>query len=291
MHKILLIFATVLLFISCGTKTAIESPDKEIVIGTFNIKWLGDGIGDNVKRTDADYERIANIISESEVDVLGVQEIENDKALEKLMQHLPDHNFLLGNSGGKLNLGVIYKKDIEITEHGEYMPIAVQENRTRPGFYISARKGNFDWKMMVVHFKSTSRYDSTEQMRIESYALRKLQAAELGRWVDSVMASSGEKDIILTGDFNDNPSKRGKNLQALIDTGISFISADLTSCKNIMWSSIDHIAVTPSAQVRYRHGSVTTHNFYKALTEYEADLVSDHCPVLAVFDLTAPDND
>lgn len=291
MKKLITFALFALLLLGCGKQNLIEGPDKEIVIGTFNIKWLGDGIDDNVERTAVEYKRIAQIIKESQADVLGLQEIENPAALEKVMLYLPEYDYKLGDDGWLLNLGVIYKKDVTITEFGEYLPIIVKKNRTRPGFYCTAKKGNFDWKMMVVHFKSTSRWDSTDQMRQESYRLRKLQAAALNIWVDSVLTNTNEDDIILVGDFNDNPSKRGKNLQILIDNGIEFLSKDLTSCKNIMWTSIDHVAVTKGALKRYKNGSITTHNFYKALTELEAEKVSDHCPVLATFDLTLPDDD
>jgi endonuclease/exonuclease/phosphatase family metal-dependent hydrolase len=291
MQKLSFLILISIIFLSCGQETLVETPDKEIVIGTFNIQWLGDGIDDNVQRNETEYKRIAQIIKETKADVLGLQEIENPAALQKLMIHLPDYDYKLGDDGWLLNLGVIYKKDVNIIEFGEYMPIIVKENRTRPGFYVTAKKGNFDWKMMVVHFKSTSRWDSTDKMREESYAMRRKQASALNTWVDSIITNTNEDDIILIGDFNDNPSKAGKNLQVLIDNDVTFLSEDLTSCKNVLWTSIDHVAVTPGAMKRYKKGSITTHNFYKALTEEEADKVSDHCPVLATFDLTLPDDD
>lgn len=291
MKKIILIILASVLFFACSKTPTLDVIDSEIVIGTFNIQWLGDGIKDNVERTDADYKRIAELIIETKADVLGIQEIENAIALEKLMKYLPEYNYKLGSNGWKLNLGVIYKKDVEISNSGEYLPVIVEKNRTRPGFYFTAKKGNFDWLMMVVHLKSTSRYDSTDEMRQRSYELRKMQAKVLRNWADSVTTKTTEKDLIIVGDFNDNPTKKGKNLQKLIDGGINFISQDLTSCKNILWTSIDHVAVNADAMKRYKFGSVTSHNFYKYLTENEIDKVSDHCPVVAVFDLTAPDND
>lgn len=291
MKKIIILILSSVLFFACSKTPTMEVSQSEVVIGTFNIQRLGDGIDDNVKRTDDDYKRIAEIIKETKADVLGIQEIENTVALEKVMKYLPDYNYKLGSNGWKLNLGVIYKKDIEITNSGEYLPVIVEKNKTRPGFYFTAKKGNFDWNMMVVHFKSTSRYDSTDEMRQRSYELRKMQAKVLRNWADSLTNNTSERDLIIVGDFNDNPTKKGKNLQELIDGGINFISQDLTSCKNILWTSIDHVAVNSEAIKRYKFGSITSHNFYKYLTEQEIDKTSDHCPVVAVFDLTAPDND
>lgn len=291
MKKILVFVLLALLFVSCNQKNIIDSSDKDVVIGTFNIQWLGDGNDDNVKRSESDYMLIAEIIKETKADILGIQEIENTQALERLMKHLPEYNYKLGSNGWKLNLGVIYKKNIEITSEGEYLPLIVEKNRTRPGFFFTAKKGNFDWNMMVVHFKSTSRYDSTDEMRSRSYELRKLQSTQLNNWIDSLSNNTNEKDYIIVGDFNDNPAKKGKNLQILLDNGIDFLSADLTSCKNIMWTSIDHVAVNASAAKRYKVGSVMTHNFYNSLTKDQIDKVSDHCPVVAVFDTSVPDND
>ena len=67
---------------SCSTSSF--DTTQFVTIGTFNMEWLGDGVGDTKKRTDADYLRIADIIEKTGADVIGIQEVENEAALKKV---------------------------------------------------------------------------------------------------------------------------------------------------------------------------------------------------------------
>ena len=118
-----LFFATIF-FISCSkedlknTATVISDTsifDKEhITVGTFNLEWLGDGHRDRKKRTQRDYANIARIIEEIDADILGLQEIENQMALKKLLKYLPDYGFIIGTTGGAQKLAILYKKSLTI---------------------------------------------------------------------------------------------------------------------------------------------------------------------------------
>lgn len=306
MKKILLlsIFAALFLY-SCASNKSNEdtSTAKEkflyvdsdhLNVATFNIEWLGDGVDDKVSRTDIDIERIADIIIDSELDIIGLQEIENPKALDRLIAFLPGYAYKLANDGYVQNVGVLYKNTIEVKEIGMYMPVRVRENRTRPGFVFEAKKGNFDFIGMVVHFKSTSRYDNTEQKRLDSYQMRKEQSQAVAFWADSILKSSDERDLFVLGDFNDNPNRENqKNLMSITSYPmLSFLTADLVNCKNPQrWDVIDHIVVSESAKRRFIPGSERVYNFFAAHREEIAEGISDHCPVIATFEITSPDND
>ncbi len=264
-----------------------------LTIGTFNIAWLGDGENDMIKRTEGDYQRLAEVIISTKADILALQEIENEDAMRKLTNYLPGYEFVIDDSGGNQNLAFLYKTDIEIISSRIYRPIAVINNRTRPGFIIEARKDKFDFIAMTVHFKSTSRYDDTNEKRAESRQIRKQQAEIASRWVDSVLAGGAEKDLILLGDMNDYPMRKNNNTLDVLaaDSNITFLTSSLKSCKFVILPGIDHIIVTNSAAERYQQNSLRLYDLYSAYNSGEVKKLSDHCPVLVMFDATSKDND
>lgn len=282
----------VLLWSGCARQSAIENRDN-IVVGTFNIAWLGDGTNDRVDRTDEDYKRIAEVIRETGVDIMGLQEVENAEAVDRVLQYLPGYERIVGTKGRQQNVAAIYRSDIEVRLVEEYAPIAITEGRNRPGLILQCKAGNFDWLMMVVHLKSTSRYDSTDEMREESYRTRRLQARRLHDWAETVVGETEEKDIIVVGDFNDTPTrKKNPTLNTLLaDDVLTFLTTDLQSCKKASWKVIDHIVVSKSASNRYVDGTAMNWNMYQQYDKDDAEKVSDHCPIIAQFETVSPDND
>jgi len=265
---------------------------EPLAVGTFNIAWLGDGINDRENRNEEDYKRIAKVITEVNADIIGLQEIENSAALEKLCQFLSDYKFIIKKSSSEQNVALLYKESIEISAIEEYKPLDVKAGRTRQGLVAYCKKGNFDWTMMIVHLKSTSRYDSTEEMRVESRNVRRLQTKVLSQWIDSIIQKK-EKDIIIVGDFNDFPArKKEPTLNPLLENpNIEFITKERRSCKDEKLFSIDHIVVSQSAKKRFIIGSDGVYNFYASETQENGRKISDHCPIFSRFEITSLDND
>lgn len=287
-----LLLGVALVCAGCAQQGGLEGRDK-VVMGTFNIAWLGDGMNDRIDRTTEDYRRIAEVIRQTDADILGLQEIENTAAVDSVLKHLPGYDRIVGRTGRQQNVAVIYRDGMNVRLVEEYMPVAIQEGRNRPGLIVQCSAGNFDWLMMVVHFKSTSRYDSTQQMKEESRETRRRQAAEVLDWVRGVVEHTDEKDVVLVGDFNDTPTrKKEPTLTALTSSDLlTFLTTDLTSCRNSTWKVIDHIVVSPSARGRFIDGTLFMWNVYDQYTKDEAKNISDHCPIVAQFEITSPDND
>lgn len=286
------LLSSVLFGSGCARQEGLEGRER-IALGTFNIAWLGDGTKDNIARTTEDYRRIAETIKQSGADVLGLQEVENNAAVDSVLRFLPGFERYVGTKGREQNVALLYRTGIVVESVEEYMPVAITEGRNRPGLVVQCRAGNFDWKMMVVHFKSTSRYDSTAEMKEESRVVRRLQAERVRDWVRNTLAEGVENDVFIVGDFNDTPTReKDPTLMALQQSDlVSFLTTDLTSCKNKNWKVIDHIVVSASARRRYVDGTLFMWNVYDQYSKNEADKVSDHCPIVAQFDITAPDND
>jgi endonuclease/exonuclease/phosphatase family metal-dependent hydrolase len=292
MYKRIIILVLLLISFNSCSKVA-PNKTQSVVVGTFNVEWLGDGIDDRNKRSERDYERLAEVIENTEADVLGLEEVENEDALKKVMKYLPDYGYFIGSTGYIQNPAVVFKKDVEVKFIENYEPLAVVKNRTRAGLVVSVKKGNFDWIMMVVHLKSTSRYDSTQEMRFASYDMRKSQAIVLKKWADSISINSREKDILIVGDFNDNPKRpKSQNMLPLIEGNeFKFLTEDYKSCANPKWDMIDHIVVNKSAISRYFVNSSFVYDIYNSYTKSEIERISDHCPVVVAFDIVTTDND
>lgn len=291
MKKIILFLLVTFLFSSCST-TKFQRDESMLIIGTFNMEWLGDGVDDRVSRSEYDYKRLADIIKDTHIDVIGLQEVENDIAVERIMKYLPGYKYIIGNTGYIQNPAIIYRDTVKILSYDNYKPLDVQSGRTRAGLALTVKKGNFDFNMMIVHFKSTSRYDSTDELRNLSFEYRKMQSAVLKNWADSISNNTNEKDIILLGDFNDNPKRSNTNLSPILfGNNYLFISENLRSCKNPNWDNIDHIVLNRSSFARFVQGSVYTYDFTAKYEDYEIEKISDHCPVLCRFNISEPDND
>lgn len=293
LRNILCFLIAVALFFSCEKEEPKEEVYNQLTIGSFNIEWLGDGVNDLRSRDEADYKKIAEVIENSSAELIGLQEIENGAALDRVADYLNNYEYEIIEGSGDQNLAVLYKSFIEIEDVEAYEPIQVEPYKTRPGLTFKAKYRNFDWIGMVVHFKSTSRYDSTEELKEESRLLRNLQAQALNRWIDSLLSLGGEKDIIVVGDFNDYPDRMNNpTLTPLVDNEkMIFLTDDIMSCKYDYLHTIDHIYISISAKNMYQNQSVRCYNFYNAYPEDVAEEISDHCPVLAEFETTSPDND
>lgn len=284
---ILLIISSVL--ISCGSSKEITEP---LAVCTFNIAWLGDGINDKLPRTEEDYKRIAKILSDINADVYGLQEIENSDALSKVVRYTDGYSFVVAKTNGEQNVALMYKNDISVSNIKAYKPLDVKKGRTREGLVADCKKGNLDWTMMIVHLKSTSRFDSTEEMRVESREIRRKQADVLSKWVDS-MDLGKEKDIMIVGDFNDFPNrKKEPTLTPLLENSkVEFITKERKSCKDDKWFSIDHIVLTKSFVKRFIPASDGAYNFYLSEKPEFIEKISDHCPVYSRFEILTSDND
>jgi endonuclease/exonuclease/phosphatase family metal-dependent hydrolase len=290
--SLLALLAPCLLILTSCQSSRVTYADQ-VVVGTFNIEWLGDGLEDMKPRTEDDCRRIADVIDRSGADVLGVQEIENSASLKRVLAFLPDHDGFVTELDIKQNVGVVFRKGLEVKKLGTYTPLTLEIPRMRAGLVVSCRKGAFDWIMMIVHLKSTSRADSTDQLRDESRRIRGKQAAMLRSWADSVVKTSQENDVMIVGDLNDFTGRRvNATLTPLLgSTEMTFLTGTLKSCRNPNWYVIDHVLASRSAMNRLVVGSERVDDMRSYLEEREAARVSDHCPVTVRFSTIDPDND
>lgn len=268
------------------------SADNFITVGTFNIEWLGDGISDQKPRTEDEYAAIANVIKEMNLDILALQEIENQTALNKVMVFLNGYKSVVTNSGGKQNLAILYKSNVKVYDIQEYSPLEVIKDKTRPGLIATIMKDNFDFRIMIVHLKSTSSHDDTQELKLKSFEIRKSQVYVVTDWIDSCLHYSKEKDYIILGDFNDHIQKPNSQLKHLAENKyLECVTKDLKSCLRNDWFTIDNIFISKNVSKRVIKGSLTTEYFRYYIKSKFKNSISDHCPVYFKLNSSLPDED
>lgn len=269
MRLVILLLSLVL--ISCNEPA-------ELTVSTFNIKWLGDGIDDNVYRTDKDYNNISSIISSLDSDILALQEIENREAIEKIID---TNNFAIYTSSfpKEQKTALVINKEITVNEVYQLDEIALGNNDLRPGVVAYCELNGFDFFVGSFHFKATSRHDDTPVKRTRSFDMRQDQSDKLVESLNKLMKARGDSDVILMGDFNDSPAKENSNITALDTDNWEFITSDMNSCKYPRLKSIDHIIINEEIKEKIKQGSLNMLDLSRVLRGDELRAASDHCPV------------
>lgn len=290
---IFILLAFIIFLASCEKKSFVPTSDN-ITITTFNMSWLGDGYKDKIERTDEDYENFASIIKSLNSDIVACQEIENGRAIQKILNYLPDYKYFISKLGNAQKLAVIYKKDLILSNIQEIRDLALGTNSHRPGLSFYVKKNNFDFEVINVHLKSTSHYDNDKGTVEASKEIRSQQVSALNAWVNNYLQSGKEQDVVIIGDFNDTPRRKIENtLQELVDNqNIVFITENLKSGGKFRNSYvIDNIAVTKSVMPRLVPGSLMKYDIFNAYSKEKAEKLSDHCPVSVQFNCAIQDND
>ncbi|MCS6809449.1 MAG: endonuclease/exonuclease/phosphatase family protein [Bacteroidota bacterium] len=262
------------------------------------MEWLGDNTSDDRKlRSYEDNQRLRQILCDVDADILAVQEVEHEQALQRVLidsskvKH-PDaakllhYAFVLGNTGGKQRIGFLYRFPVQLLWVQEVLGIAVEEGRTRAGLLAMFRVDTIQWLVLAVHLKSSSRSDSTQELRRRSISIRAAQAAYVRHLTDSLCTHMPSVPFVILGDFNDTPRRRHTTLDTLQSSPhLTFLTLDQTSCAFSGLPSIDHIVVSHAALQRFMRGTLRTINTYAMLPEHAARQISDHCPIVAQFSI------
>ncbi|MEI7596992.1 MAG: hypothetical protein WCK02_14690 [Bacteroidota bacterium] len=258
------------------------NPKKTFTIMSYNVENLFDTI-DNPEKSDEEYlpssklqwntekyfakiNKIAKVIksihSEELPEIISLIEIENKAVLEDLISKTE-----LKNSCYKIvhydspdprgvDVGLLYRSDeFKVIKS---FPIKISFNgdtayKTRDILYVKGLMGKSDTlHIFVNHWKSrNSKDEETELKRI-------FEASVLRQKVDSIQNSCKNAKIVITGDFNDEPTN--KSLSETLKAGNTTDAPSFNMLYNMMydkklkaegtyfyrseWSMLDNIIVS-----------------------------------------------
>lgn len=276
MRTLLLVITSLILLTSCGS-------NNEIIIGTFNIAWLGDGLDDKEPRTKDDIRNINQVITAINADILALQEIENSKAIQNIVD-TTKYNIFISSYPKEQKTALIISKKIQVLNTYQLDAISLGNEDLRPGLVAYCKHNGYDFFVGSFHFKSTSRYDDTPFKKSRSFDIRKEQSLILVDEIKKLILDKKDEDVILLGDFNDNPSKNNSNITALENDEFDFLTSDMMSCKYSIWKSIDHIIVSKPIKNKVVASTLAMIDINTMFDENEAKKVSDHCPIIVKID-------
>ncbi|MBI4777790.1 endonuclease/exonuclease/phosphatase family protein [Candidatus Desantisbacteria bacterium] len=274
--------------------------DKCIEIATFNIEHL--------TCKGKDIKQIARVIKDLGLDVVGIQEIEDLSALEKLVSYLDGFKYKITSGNAPIHVGIIYNSStIDVSQTNQITSLILDKPKMlRPGLSVRAKvkPDGFDFTLAVVHLKSKG---GASEEKTDLY--RKQQIQCLSDWIDTELrANPKEKDIIIVGDFNES-LERSPFVPLINRRDVKILTGDLPP-GNISYigkqgnrryqSLIDHIVLYKGkggAFEEYKAGSISLLKDYsRKYPNYDIPVspdgftaISDHLPVYAVF--STRDND
>lgn len=255
-------------------------------IGTWNLAHFGNPDESGPLQT----ELAADIIASLELDLIGVQEIEDVDEWNELLARLPNHEGVLSASTGNeagfdQRTGFIYRcgpltpgRAVQLFNGNFNFPRAPLQ----VDFHFDDGSASFDFIAIVVHFKAFSDFESSER-RKEAFVL-------LQTYVDSLVnAESGNENVIILGDFNErlDDVTGGRNwapfldgtryvvrTQPLVDRGeASFISGG--------GAILDHLITTRGFDDEAGAATISIPRVDTEVPNYRDD-VSDHRPVALI---------
>lgn len=251
-----------------------------ITLATFNIEWFGK------KEYHKDYTSLFREIEYC--DVIGVQEITDPRLFEQMAgKHLGKSWKFVATDYPVQKVGLLFNsRNVKPLRFETYGDVSLGHRQRRPGFLggFVHRKTGLGFEVMVVHLKSGNR---KKDMRT-----RKAQWVVLTKIIKSLKGTAG--NVVLLGDMNCF-NRDGEHLTELdpfiLATGFVLATAgdnyiETEKCVG----RIDHILVSP-AFAQYLTGVFVGGACRLDRKTHEEDCntywenVSDHCPVIAAFNL------
>ena len=230
---------------------------------------------------------LAQLIRDMDLDMIGMQEINDRGYFQALLDSLPDYaGFISDYPSDFLKLAVIYKKNmISIST-----PFQIFTDDwyafPRPPLvtYVEVRdKDNvvFDFTLIINHFKALSGPENEDRRRDASEKLK--------IYIDSQILTSADMDCISLGDYNDRidepPAQNVFNVFLQDTVNYRFLTTPLlgeASYIGIENSLIDHLIISQASDEEYGGGETKILYLEKEFENYTTH-ISDHRPVLSKF--------
>ena len=271
-----------------------ERTDDNLIVASYNIKWLG--------QTKHDFKKLAKVIEN--FDVCGIVEVRKEIAVIELVREIEkltnlDWGYTFGyrttNPSGSYYeaYAVVYRRDRVQLGDGLISNVWDKNEAYRNDPYVvSFKSGNFDFALFLLHTRWSDDDDGN----------RKNEVAELKSQLDFFYSVSKEKDVLLMGDFNysgnDTPMKEMAAASKLKQCDQN----PLTTFKNdysAYASAYDHLYISTSNTKEYMEGSANAfdvtnyiygNNSAASMKKSKSEL-SDHLPIFGVFKTNLKDDD
>ena len=258
MKKYLIIILLLIFIVNC------DKSNKSIKVGFWNVENLFDLENNPVKEDDEfslggdkmvtqeildmKLDHMTEVISDLNVDILGLCEVENRKVLDMLNEKYSDKNYMIVHyeSPDLRGIDATLLYDAEKFTVVDSYPIEIpfgDEAPTRDILYVKGTIDEATLHIFVNHWPSN--YSGLER----GIRRRSVAADVLRKTLDEILAEDKSANIILMGDFNEAPL--AKAVQDVLNTTIDREEAT----KNLyqLWNPMAHImGVENGGTYKYR---------------------------------------
>lgn len=212
--------AVLLVSFSCLFLAGCARQAPPLSVGFWNVENLFDLEDDPVKQDDEftpqgrkkvtrevldlKLKNLAHVLSLMDVDVLGLAEVENRQVLEMLNRQYTGRDYRVVHHESPdvrgIDVALLYDPRRFHLAESRAIPVDLGEARpTRDILYVRGETSGLELHIYVNHWPS--HWDGTEQTN----PLRAIAATTLRREVDRILETDPKADILLLGDFNDQP--------------------------------------------------------------------------------------
>jgi len=286
---------------ACGDNPCIQ-------IGTFNVEWFGTSDTRKHKHRSAlVVQQIADLIAtQLDLEIVVLEEINSGSAeFDRLETALEAQGYKLasGTTGRDQRVVIAYDDDeVDLIDEVEELDVrssfslsgGCRSTGLRRPLAATFRAGEFDFIFIGVHLKSQLTGACADRVRKE-------QCKDLIAKIDERVESSGEKDVIIAGDFNAtfddsslNPLLQNTGFRALTrPTRRAKGSNSISYLKAPFQTIIDHLVVRLDDTTEWVAKSTFIFNppSDATLLKRYLDFISDHAPAWASFGTAADDDD
>jgi len=256
--KILLIILATILIVSC------DKSNDNLKIGFWNVENLFD-LENNPNKNDDEFslggdklvtqeildmklDHMVEVLSDLDVDILGLCEVENRKVLEMLNEKYPDKNYSIVHyeSPDSRGIDTALLFDAEKLTIVDSYPINIQfeeEDPSRDILYVKGTLKGTELHIFVNHWPSN--YSGLER----GIRRRSIAAIVLRKALDKILIEDENANIIMMGDFNEDPLANA--VKEVLNTSISrdAVSENLYQ----LWNPMAHImGVEGGGTYKYR---------------------------------------
>jgi len=261
-----------------GSTPTTQTTGRAIRIATWNLRKFSETGRPNLVV-------IAEVIKSSGFDLIAIQEVQQQgQEVLKLRRQLgePWRASISEPAGSRERFAFVYRSDIlDLLSQPVLVDSVETAGFARKPFTASFRAWQFDFTLLTVHLW----YGEA------GYSERRSQeSAALANLAQRIVAGSGEKDLIVLGDFNE--FGRAGNLHYLEGRGFGRLIHEPT---NLSSTEIYDNLVIDAKHTREWAGTAGVVRFDEARygndDKRASDEVSDHRPAYADFRTDRPDDD
>ncbi|MEM1127083.1 MAG: endonuclease/exonuclease/phosphatase family protein [Bacteroidota bacterium] len=268
-------------------------------VATWNVEWFGND-SNGPSDEDLQFERARQIIAGSGIDLWGLQEMADEATFSRLLDSLgtPYEGFLATQSG-QLRIGYLYdSRVIRLRNQRHILTEFNFEFAGRPPLLMEADVTLSDTTLqavfVVLHMKAGSQRGDYERRRD---AVRRLKThldffyadvplIVLGDFNDELRRSIWANTTSPYAPFNEDTTAYTMLSRPLDEANLgTFCSTDF--CNG---STIDHIMISDEWRPFYQDGSMDRWFELVSVFPGYSRSITDHLPVYARFERTAPIN-